>query len=128
MSDHTAASYKCQIKACHQVIAEREAGIERLRTALMVAREYVVRVDGTMVFTAPENRLTHADLLLIDAALAETDPAMPSRKGDGGLDSELAAKQRDLGMHWMIDVVRKCGRPWSKRIVEHMEAVRKTLT
>ena len=45
--------------------------IEKMRSALKIAREYVARVDGTMAFTAPENRLTKPDLDLIDAALKD---------------------------------------------------------
>ena len=41
-----------------------------LVSALEIAREYVVRIDGTMAFTSSKNRLTAPDLAKIDTALA----------------------------------------------------------
>jgi hypothetical protein len=47
------------------------AAAPELYEALKLAREYVVRIDGTMAFTAPENRPTAKDIAIIDAALAK---------------------------------------------------------
>lgn len=40
---------------------------------------------------------------------------------------EFAAEQRDLGIAWCIDSVRKSGLPWSHRIAERLEALRKSV-
>ena len=49
------------------------AAAPELLAALKRAREYVVRIDGTMGFTAPEKRLTAPDIAVIDAAIAKAE-------------------------------------------------------
>lgn len=56
------------------VIEQRDEQIEKLREALLIAKEYVIRVDGVQAFTAPAQRLTKPDLDKINEALAETKP------------------------------------------------------
>lgn len=60
---------QANIAELNGTIAQQAAENERLRAALRKAREYVVKVDGTMAFIPPENRVTRPDLDMIDAAL-----------------------------------------------------------
>lgn len=43
--------------------------------ALKIAREYVIKIDGTMSFTPAADRLTAFDLRLIDRAIAKAKGA-----------------------------------------------------
>jgi hypothetical protein len=54
-------------------IADRDEEIALLRSALLLAREYVVRVHGTLVSAmGHENTLVKPDLDKIDAALSHS--------------------------------------------------------
>jgi hypothetical protein len=49
---------------------------EELRDALTKSREYIKGVDGVMVFTSPENRLTYGDLTMVDSAIAKANEVL----------------------------------------------------
>jgi hypothetical protein len=58
-----------------QANARLIAAAPDMLAALKLAREYVVKVHGTMAFTAPEARVTYPDLQKIDAAIAKATGA-----------------------------------------------------
>lgn len=101
--------WRCRVRAVRKCPHDRDAEIERLRTALNDARHELQNIvigvgEGCDAQWCAEYATRAAER----AALAGTSPAIPSRQGDGGADTCAHDWKHSCGMA-CVEVCSRCG-------------------